>query len=50
MQANQRVSGLGATYWLLRLPTARYSRFTLAEDAERGNSGLKPSGIRGMSD
>ena len=51
MQANQRVSAPKRD--LLAASTAsraRYSRFTLAEDAGRGDSGIKPSEIRGMSD
>ena len=51
MWANQHVSAPGRG--LLAASTAsraRYSRFTFAEDAGRGDRGLKPSGIRGMSD
>jgi hypothetical protein len=51
MQANRRVSAprrdLPAASIVCR---ARYARFIVAEDAEEGDPGSKPSGIQGMSD
>jgi hypothetical protein len=50
MQANQRVSAPGRG--LLAASTAsraRNARFTVAEDAGRGDPRFKTSGIRGMS-
>ncbi len=51
MQGNQGVfaprRGLPAASIACR---TRYARFTVAEDAGRGDAGFKPSGIRGMSD
>jgi hypothetical protein len=50
MQANQRVSAPGRGPLAASTASrARYARFTVAEDAGRGDPGLKPSGIREMS-
>jgi hypothetical protein len=41
---------LGATYRPRPIACrARYARFTVAKDVEKGDPGFKPSGIRGMS-